>query len=53
MALVKLLVHCAGCGCEVSWSPFMQGNRPFCCRECAEGGECRCSYPDYDEERTS
>lgn len=38
-------IVCDGCGVEVTWTPVVEGQRIFCCQQCAQGLPCECDYP--------
>ena len=38
--------RCASCDIEVDRLPFIIKGLVYCCRGCAEGGPCVCSYVD-------
>ena len=46
----KTELRCEGCGVEITWSPMLAKGKRYCCRVCANGGECRCGYGVEDEE---
>ena len=46
----KTELRCDGCGVEITWSPMLARGKRYCCRVCANGGECRCGYAVEDEE---
>ena len=33
---------CDGCGVEITWGPVLDGNRTYCCQDCAQGIPCEC-----------
>jgi hypothetical protein len=45
-------LRCEGCGVEITWSPILVKGKQYCCRVCANGGECRCGYAVEDEEES-
>lgn len=45
---VENRVWCEGCGVEVTWGPFLFHGRCFCCRDCADGRECQCDFPEEE-----
>lgn len=36
-------IICVGCGAEVTWSPFLKGDQPYCCEDCSDGLACDCA----------
>lgn len=36
--------RCASCDIELDKPPVMMKGLPYCCRGCAQGGPCVCSY---------
>jgi len=38
-------VVCDGCGVEIFWTPVVQGEKSFCCQQCALGLPCECDFP--------
>jgi len=39
-----VVVTCATCEIEVTWSPVERDGVRYCCGGCADGGPCCCSY---------
>ena len=46
----KTELRCDGCGVEITWIPVLARGKRYCCRVCANGGECRCGYDVENEE---
>jgi hypothetical protein len=36
-------IWCDECAVEITWTPVVIDNRPYCCHDCAIGLECRCA----------
>lgn len=60
MARIEGVVHCDGCGVEITWSPVVVRTATgqiqlrqseYCCADCADGRPCRCSERmEFDDE---
>ncbi len=37
-------MKCSSCDIEITGKALMVDGKPYCCRGCAEGGPCICSY---------
>jgi hypothetical protein len=37
------IVHCSGCGIEITWSATINNGRLFCCDDCSQGIPCACA----------
>lgn len=45
-------IRCDGCGAEILLTPVVEGERKYCCEDCAQGRPCLCVEPqDRDDER--
>jgi hypothetical protein len=45
-------IRCDGCGVEIFLAPVIQGERHYCCEDCAAGRPCQCGKrQDRDDER--
>jgi hypothetical protein len=45
-------IRCDGCGAELLLAPVIQGERSYCCEDCAAGRPCPCAErQDRDDER--
>ena len=43
MVKIEDTVFCDGCGVEIQLSPVIKDHRQYCCEDCAQGYECKCS----------
>ena len=39
-------ICCDECGVEITWTPIVIEDRPYCCHDCALGLECDCASGD-------
>ncbi len=47
-------ILCDGCGVEITWNPYIVGEKTYCCKDCYETGVCECGERmDYDDDRRS
>lgn len=47
------IYYCANCLVPIRSKPVMRGGQAYCCRGCAAGGPCICSYVDSDQPAAS
>jgi hypothetical protein len=46
------MLRCDGCGAEILLAPVIQGERKYCCEDCAAGRPCQCAErQDRDDGR--
>ena len=39
-------ICCDECGAEITWTPIVIDDRPYCCHDCGLGMECDCASGD-------
>jgi hypothetical protein len=52
MTGIEFTIWCDNCGVEILWGPIVVGKLHYCCRDCLEGLQCKCSERmEMDDDR--